>query len=110
MERFVVPKTLSGDSKYNIADLDGDGIVTDEELQLHQRMLQIENDDAMQDQQRLMAWVAMLFVIIVVAVQYTPLVSLDRISATMGFVNTVVVAMLGVVATFMTTSAWAKRK
>jgi hypothetical protein len=38
---------------------DGDGVVTDEELSRSERMLQIENNDKMQDQQRLMAWVAM---------------------------------------------------
>jgi hypothetical protein len=52
-------KQLQQDSKYNAFDADGDGIVSDEELALSERMLQIENNDKMQDQQRLMAWVAM---------------------------------------------------
>jgi hypothetical protein len=53
-------KQLQQDSKYNAFDANGDGIVSDSELALSERMLQIENNDKMQDQQRLMAWVAML--------------------------------------------------
>jgi Ca2+-binding EF-hand superfamily protein len=56
----MTQKQLQHDSKYNEFDTDGDGIVTDEELVRSERMLQIENNDKMQDQQRLMAWVAML--------------------------------------------------
>jgi hypothetical protein len=55
----MTPKNLQIDSKFNQFDTDGDGVVTDEELSRSERMLQIENNDKMQDQQRLMAWVAM---------------------------------------------------
>jgi len=52
-------KKLQDNSILNDADLDGDGIVTDEELAKHERMLQIENDDKKQDAQRGMAWFAL---------------------------------------------------
>jgi hypothetical protein len=55
----MTTKKLQEDSKFNQFDSDGDGVVTDEELSRSERMLQIENNDKMQDQQRLMAWVAM---------------------------------------------------
>jgi Ca2+-binding EF-hand superfamily protein len=45
-------KKLQEDSKFNQFDTDGDGVVTDEELSRSERMLQIENNDKMQDQQR----------------------------------------------------------
>jgi Ca2+-binding EF-hand superfamily protein len=54
----MTPKHLEIDSAYNEFDTNGDGIVSDEELAKAERMLQIENNDKMQDQQRLMAWVA----------------------------------------------------
>jgi hypothetical protein len=59
-------KQLQQDSKFNQFDTDGDGVVTDEELSRSERMLQIENNDKMQDQQRLMAWVAMWSTIVTV--------------------------------------------
>ena len=36
-----------------------DGVVTDEELSRHERMIQIENEDKKQDAQRNMAWFAL---------------------------------------------------
>ena len=38
-------KQLPEDSILNSADLDGDGIVTDEELNKHERMIRMENED-----------------------------------------------------------------
>jgi hypothetical protein len=63
----MTTKKLQEDSKFNQFDTDGDGIVSDVELSRTERMIQIENNDKMQDQQRLMAWVAMLSSILTVA-------------------------------------------
>ncbi len=52
-------KKLEVGSILESADLDGDGIVTDEELAKHERMLAIENEDQKQDAQRNMAWFAL---------------------------------------------------
>jgi hypothetical protein len=60
----MTTKKLQEDSKFNQFDTDGDGIVSDVELSRTERMIQIENNDKMQDQQRLMAWVAMLSTIV----------------------------------------------
>jgi Ca2+-binding EF-hand superfamily protein len=72
----MTPKHLEIDSAYNEFDTNGDGIVSDEELAKAERMLQIENNDKMQDQQRLMAWVAMLSSIVTVAALLTPFVAI----------------------------------
>ena len=52
-------KVLEPHSDLNEADLDGDGIVTNDELSKHERMLKIENDDKKEDAQRNMAWFAL---------------------------------------------------
>ena len=43
----------------NEADLDGDGIVSNDELNKHERILRIENEDKKEDAQRNMAWFAL---------------------------------------------------
>ena len=103
------PKTLENDSSYNAIDLDGDGVVTDEELRLSERMIQIENQDRMQDQQRLMAWVSMLSTIGAVVVLLTPLVDIERMAAASAFLNTFLVAQTGIVGGFMASSVLSKR-
>ena len=55
----MVQKKLQKDSEFNKFDMDGDGVVTDEELDMERRMLELEdlrsdmeNDDKRQDAQR----------------------------------------------------------
>ena len=59
-------KTLENGSKYESFDADGDGVVTDAELEqadktmeLEQKRLEIENRDKREDAQRAMAWFAL---------------------------------------------------
>jgi len=103
-------KKLQENSTFNSADLDGDGIVTDDELAIHERMLKIENNDAMEDQQRLMAWVSMLSCILVVFALLTPFVPVERMASISGFLNTFLVAQTGIVVGFMGATAWSKRQ
>lgn len=53
-------KTLEEGSKYAQFDVNGDGVVTDEEMARAERMIQIENEDKKEDAQRNMAWFALL--------------------------------------------------
>lgn len=59
-------KQLDTDSQWNHLDRDGDGIITDEEIAMEQRMIELqdmrsdmENEDKKQDAQRNMAWFAL---------------------------------------------------
>jgi len=59
-------KKLQKGSEYAHLDVDGDGIVTDEELEMDERILRLqdmksdmENEDKKQDAQRNMAWFAL---------------------------------------------------
>ncbi len=53
------PKTLQEGSKYESFDVDGDGVVSDEEITRQEKMIQIENQDKREDAQRNMAWFAL---------------------------------------------------
>ena len=57
-------KVLTSDSVLNEADLDGDGIVSNDELEKHERILRIENEDKKEDAQRNMAWFALFGMIL----------------------------------------------
>jgi hypothetical protein len=106
----MTPKNLQIDSKFNQFDVDGDGVVSDEELSRSERMIQIDNNDKMQDQQRLMAWAAMLSSILTVAALLTPLVAVERMNSAAAFLNTFLVAQTGIVVGFMGATAWSKSK
>ena len=52
-------KELEPKSQYAEFDLDGDGVVTDDEIRRSQDMLELEMREEKADTQRRMAWVAM---------------------------------------------------
>ena len=63
---MAAQKKLAKDSKYAHLDTDGDGVVSDEEMMMEQRMIELEdmrsdmeNEDKKQDGQRNMAWFAL---------------------------------------------------
>ncbi len=63
---MAAQKKLQKGSEYAHLDLDGDGVVSDEELDMDERMLRLqdmksdmENEDKKQDAQRNMAWFAL---------------------------------------------------
>ncbi len=56
---MAAQKKLAKDSKYADFDVDGDGIVSDEELAMSKEMMRLENEDKKADAQRNMAWFAL---------------------------------------------------
>ena len=53
-------KKFQHGTKYSQYDLDGDGVITDKELEMDERMMRLENEDKKEDAQRKMAWFALL--------------------------------------------------
>ena len=104
------PKKLQVDSKYAMADTDGDGIITDEEMDRHERWIRLENEDKLMDTQRIMAWLAMSVTIVAVIILFTPIVSAEKMESAASFLNTFIVAQLGVVVGFMGATAISKTK
>ena len=104
------PKKLQADSKYAMADADGDGIITDDEMDRHERWIRLENEDKMMDTQRTMAWLAMGTTIVTVILLLTPIINVSRMESASGFLNTFLVAQMGVVLGFMGATALTKTK
>jgi len=103
-------KQLQANSKYAIADMDGDGVITDEEMDRHEKWVRLENEDKMMDTQRIMAWVAMGTTIVTVILLLTPIINIARMESASGFLNTFLVAQMGVVLGFMGATAISKSK
>ena len=103
-------KKLQKDSKYAMADADGDGIVTDQEMDRHAMWVRLENEDKQADTQRLMAWISMGVSIVTVIILLTPIINITRMESASGFLNTFLVAQMGVVLGFMGATALSKTK
>jgi|TARA_R110000772_G_C12964740_1_gene403869 hypothetical protein len=103
-------KKLQENSKYAMADTDGDGIITDDEMDRHERWIRLENEDKLMDTQRTMAWLAMGTSIVSIILLLTPIINIPRMESASGFLNTFLVAQMGVVLGFMGASALSKTK
>ena len=103
-------KKLQKGSQYEQFDLDGDGIVSDEELSRTEHMIRLENSDKMQDQQRMLCWVSSISSIILIVLVMSPAIPDARVEMVTALLSTYVVANLGIVATFMGTTAFTRSK
>lgn len=95
-------KTLQSDSIYNKFDVDGDGIVTDEEMAKAEEMIRIENEDKRQDAQRNMAWFALFGMLLYpFSVVVASLLQLETAPAILGdMAPTYFVSVAAIVAAF----------
>lgn len=104
-------KTLQEGSKYAQFDADGDGIVTDEEMAMAEKMIQIENDDKKEDAQRNMAWFALfgmlLYPFAVVIANWIGLASAATILGDMA--PTYFVSVAAIVAAFYAKEGYASK-
>jgi len=113
----MAQKKLQKGSQYAKYDLDGDGVVSDEELAIDEKMLRledlksdIENEDKKQDSQRQMAWMALIGMI------FYPIVTL--VADALGLKADILASMsdlyfiasAGIVAAFYGKEAYLKRK
>jgi hypothetical protein len=103
-------KQLEKNSSYNEFDTDHDGVVTDTELARSERMMQIENMDKMADQQRIMAWAALVAPPVLIAYLASELVALEKVNALNGLVTTYCAAMGTIVVAFMAATAYVRGK
>ncbi len=115
---MAAQKRLQKDSAYNKYDKDGDGIVTDEELDVERRMIELEdlrsdmeNEDKKQDAQRNMAWFALWGMLLYpFAVVLAIFLELDKAGSILGDMAAVYfVSVAAIVAAFYGKEALAAR-
>lgn len=83
-------------------DVNGDGKISKSELD----QIEIENQDKKEDQQRRMAWIAMLSMLVFTAVLFTPLIDVERLAAISDLLSMFYIAQAGIVATFFGAQAY----
>ena len=103
-------KQLQKDSKYLKHDLDGDGVVTDAEIAREERMIRLENNDKMQDQQRMLCWVSSISSILIIVLVMSPVIPDARVEMVTALLSTYIVANLGIVSVFMGATAFTRSK
>ena len=99
-------KSLQPESKYNEYDMDGDGVVTDEEL-AHLREIK-ETEHAMRKQraQRRMATATLIAMGAFTFIMFMPFISIERIEALSDISNLFYISGAGIVGAYMGASAW----
>ena len=97
------------DSKYNEYDKNKDGTVDDEELITESAARDLENKDKKEDQQRRMAWIAMISMLVFTVVLFLPIISPERVAALSDLLSMFYIAQAGVVASFFGTQAYLNR-
>ena len=103
-------KKLEQGSKYEAHDLDGDGVVTDEEIAREKEMIELELREEKAKAQQYMAWVAMGSMLVFSTILFLPVVSDSRVNALADLLGLFYIAQAGVVGAYMGVSAWMSRK
>lgn len=103
-------KRLQSDSQYGQFDVDGDGIVSDDEMAKAEKMIELENKDKKEDQLRQMAWVAMLSMVAFTIGLFMPFLSVERLTALDNLLSMFYIAQAGVVATFFGSQAYMSKQ
>lgn len=103
-------KKLQPESEYDKYDMDGDGIVTDEELEHAKEIRQTERDLRKSLAQLRMARWTLIGMGVFTAAMFTPWVSVERISALSEVSSLFYISGAGIVGAYMGTTAWMSRK
>ena len=101
-------KTLQNNSKYNDFDLDGDGIVTDEELETAKAMKETETLLRKQLAQLRMARATLIAMGAFTLAMF--LIDVERVKALSDISNLFYLSGDGIVGAYMGTTAWMNKK
>ena len=104
----MTQKKLQKGSIWEKADTNGDGVVTDEELKVKERMIRLENQDKKEDQQRYMVWFSAISVTVFIVILMLPIVPLDRLNMLSSIASTWVISNMGIIGAFIASNAFKK--
>lgn len=91
-------------------DHDKDGIISEKDLQISEQLIKLQIDNQKDQNQVRMAWVAMLSMLVVTLLLFSPFVPDSRILALRDLLDLFYVAQASVVGMFMGVKAYMTRK
>ena len=103
-------KKLQPASEYEKYDMDGDGVVTDEELEHAKEIRETERDLRKSLAQLRMARGTLIGMGAFTAAMFTPWISIERITALSEVSSLFYISGAGIVGAYMGTTAWMARK
>ncbi len=103
-------KKFQDDTEYAKYDLDGDGEITDEELEHAKEIRETERDLRKSLAQLRMARFTLIGMGVFTAMMFTPWISIERIEALSEISNLFYISGAGIVGAYMGTTAWMNRK
>ena len=106
----MAPKRFQNGSEYEQFDLDHDGVVTDEELERSQTMLELELREEKAESQKLMAWVAVISMIIYAMLPLMPFVSESRLSTIAALSDMLFLSQASIVGLYFGETAYMNKK
>ena len=104
------PKKLEANSDFAKYDLDGDGIVSDEELAAVAKLEELELKEEKADAQRHMAWISLLAMVVFTVFVFLPIFPDSRIKALADLFGLFYIGMAGVVGAYMGMTAYMNKK
>ena len=102
----MAQKKLQKDSEFEELDLDGDGVVSDQEIKALEAIEMREKMDA----QRQMAWISLISMIVFTMAVFLPIFPDSRIKALADLFGLFYIGMAGVVGAFMGMTAYMSAK
>jgi hypothetical protein len=79
------------------------------DLSTKERLVDLENKDRKEDQQRRMAWIAMISMLVFTVILFLPIISTERVAALSDVLSMFYIAQAGVVASFFGSTAYMSR-
>ena len=106
----MTSKKLEPKSKYADFDLDHDGVVTDEEIAMHQEMVDQTIREEKADSQRKMAWVAMVSMCVYALLPLLPFIPESRLATIASLSDMLFLSQASVIGMFFGATAYMTRK
>jgi hypothetical protein len=91
-------------------DLNGDGKITDAEIDKSAKLIDLDMRERKSDAQRKMAWTSMLSMIVVTGFIFSPIITNERMAVLGDVIPLFYIAQAGIIGAYFGASAWMHSK